>query len=128
MGLTEAKSKRKQKANNYGQRITVSVEVIMKQKIVKISVPSDLVDVLQSGESFSIEAKVRFSRQLYSSLRVLVPEYNELRDAVVNGYDQRDDKFEMFVDQERIKLLRQILMLMGFNPFWDPEHGCKELR
>lgn len=100
----------------------------MKQKMVKISVPSDLVDVLQSGESFSLEAKIRFSRQLYSSLRVLVPEYNELRDAVVNGYDQREDKFEMYVDQERIKLLRQILMLMGFNPFWDSEHGCKELR
>lgn len=98
------------------------------QLMLQIYVRPELVDALSDGEPCAIGARKRFARELYSDIRQLISEYKELGDAVTNGYDQKDDRYEMIIAYERITLCQELLRLLGFNPECDPELGWKGLR
>lgn len=93
----------------------------------KIKVPSSLVDLLTTEYSLTVDAKIRVSREFYSSLRYLVCEYHELLDIISGGYACDGDITELAIIERQIDFYRYLLILFGFDPYYDPEIGCRDL-
>lgn len=95
---------------------------------MKVDIRDSFIDLLQNGCDLTIEAKIRVSRELYSNIRLLVRDYRELNHAVNNGYASDDDLREKTIAARQIDFYRELLLLLGFDPFHDPELGFWDLR
>jgi len=93
----------------------------------KIKVRDSFVDLITSRYELTVEAKMRVSRELYFCIRQLVPDYRDLVAAVSGGYASDDGISEKTIVARQIDFYRELLILLGFNPYFDPEWGCRDL-
>lgn len=96
--------------------------------MLSIYVRPELVTVLSNEDADAKEARTRFGRVLYTGLRCFISEYKELEFAVKHDFNSDDDLIEMKVNLRRIDLYREMLQLLGFDPYCDPERGWKGLK
>lgn len=82
--------------------------------MVSVSISSELASIVQSGEDFDLEAKVRLARELYSSLRMTEKELCDEIDQVSAGISMKWSEYEIQTLQAKKTLIFELLRFLGF--------------